>query len=103
MAAVWRHVTDVIGLQTPAGRLVFFLLASAAIFLAPYDWLSHLSLWQHLGIPSPSIGLTRAYHLLLHGDPIAAWQRNRLIYLVLLIGVPLLARDVILLIRSRKA
>lgn len=90
-----------IGLQTPGGRLLFFAVATLAIFLAPYDWLAGLSLWQRLGIPSPSIGLTRAYWHLLHLDPGAAWQRNPLIYVVLAVGLPLLARDVYALTKGR--
>lgn len=86
---------DTIGLQTPAGRLLFFAIVSIAIFLVPYAWLANLSIWQYLNIPSPSIGLTRSYWLVLHGDFEAAWVRNKLIYLVLFIGLPLLVIDVI--------
>lgn len=89
----WRQITEIIGLQTPRGRVICFLAASAAIFVAPYDWLAGLSLWQRLGIDAPSIGLTRAYWHILHLDPVAAWQRNRLIFVVLAIGLPMLARD----------
>lgn len=72
------------------------------IFVSPYDWFSHLSLWQRLGIPSPSIGLTRAYWLLLHLDPVGAWERNKLIYAVLLVGVPLLLKDIFTIFRNKR-
>lgn len=88
-----RLFLETVGLQSPRGRLLFFGLATIAIFVAPYNWLANLSVWQALGVPSPSIGLTRAYHLLLHGDFVAAWDRNPLIFVVLFIGLPLLAFD----------
>lgn len=91
-------LTELFGLQTPRARLSVFLVLSLLIYLAPYQWLAHLSLWQALHIPSPSIGLTRAYHLLLHGDFAGAWERNRLIFVVVAIGVPLLVKDIFLLI-----
>ena len=102
MGRAWRLTTEIIGLQTPRGRLLFFALISSAIFVAPYDVLAHLSLWQRLGIPSPSIGLTRAYWHILHLDFGAAWHRNRLIYPVLAIGLPLLARDAYRLYAARR-
>ena len=64
------------------------------MFFAPYEWLARLSIWQAFNIPSPSIGLTRAYHLLLHGDVDGAWQRNKLIFIILAVGFFILARDV---------
>lgn len=93
---------ETVGLLTPRGRLIFFGITSSAIFLAPYSWLSNLSLWQYIGIQSPSIGLTRAYWRVLHGDLVGAYERNWLILAVLAIGLPLLAIDLIKLIRSRK-
>jgi hypothetical protein len=90
-------------LQSARGRLLFFIIITAAVFIAPYDWLGHLSLWQALHIPSPSIGLTRAYHLLLHGDIVGAWRRNQLIFIVLIIGAPLLLRDTWLVLKQYSA
>lgn len=80
---------------------MFFGLITLSVFFVPFDWLAQLSVWQALGVPSPSIGLTRAYWLLIHGDPVAAWERNKLIFLVLAVGIPLLARDAFLIIKSR--
>jgi hypothetical protein len=88
-------LVEVIGLQTPRGRLLFFAAVTFVVFVMPYSALSHLSIWQALHVPSPSIGLTRAYWKLLHGDPVGAWHRNHLIYLVLAVGLPLLARDIV--------
>ncbi|MDZ7786173.1 MAG: DUF2752 domain-containing protein [Candidatus Saccharibacteria bacterium] len=71
-----------------------FLLASFVIFFSQYHWFENLSLWKNLGWESaPSIGLTRAYWLLLHGDVQAAWERNWLIFPVLLILAMIFMRD----------
>lgn len=90
-----RLFLEIISLQTPRGRLIFFGTVSLLIFIAPYVLLSQLSLWQRLGFESaPSVGLTRAYWHVMHLDFAAAWERNRLIYFVLAVGLPLLAHDV---------
>jgi hypothetical protein len=86
-------LVEFIGLQSARGRLFFFATITIIIYLAPYHLLGHLSIWQALHIPSPSIGLTRAYHLFLHGDFGGAWERNKLIYLVFAVGFPVLMRD----------
>jgi hypothetical protein len=89
-----RLLGETVTLQTPRGRLLAFALLSLLIYCARYSWLAHLSLWQDLGWrTAPSIGLTRAYWLLLHGHPVLAWRRNSLIYAVLAVGVPLLGYD----------
>lgn len=85
---------EAVTLSTPRGRLLAFITLTLLIYPARYSWLSHLSLWLLIGWHSaPSIGLTRAYWLLLHGHPSLAWQRNRLIFAVLAVGLPLLAYD----------
>jgi hypothetical protein len=96
------QLKEIIGLQSPRGRLLFFAVITLIIFVSPYDWFAKLSLWQHLGVPSPSIGLTRAYWLFIHFDPIGAWERNKLIYAVLLVGLPLLLKDVHTIINKKK-
>lgn len=94
---------EIIGLQSARGRLVFFCIITTAILVVPYSSLSNLSLWQRLGLDwAPSIGLTRAYWLFIHLDPVAAWHRNPLIYAVLAIGLPLLGRDMRELLKQRK-
>jgi len=95
-----RLLLEALSLQTARGRVLVFVLASVVIFCCRYHWLDHLSLWGHLGFThAPSIGLTRAYWLLLHGHPVDAWHRNRLIYAVLGVGLPLILRDVFKLAR----
>lgn len=94
MRNLLQQTIEAIGLQTSTGRLLFFLIATIVIFLLPVSALAEFSIWQKLGVPSPSIGLTRAYHHILHGNIDFAWQQNRLIFVVLLIGLPLLAKDV---------
>lgn len=98
-----RLLIDTVGLQTPAGRTLFFALASTFIFLLPQSVLGGLSLWSRLGLESaPSVGLTRAYNFVLHGNFSAAWERNSLIFLVLAIGIPIIARDIYTLFKMRK-
>lgn len=96
-----KLLIEIIGLQTPRGRLLFFAIVSLAVFISPFEWLSNLSIWQRLDIPSPSIGLTRAYWHLLHLDPVSAWQRNKLIFLVIAFGSVILLRDAYMLFRSK--
>jgi hypothetical protein len=84
---------EVIGLRSSRGRVVFFAAATIMIYLAPISLLAGLSLWQRLGIPSPSIGLTRAYHYFLHGDLHHAWQQNKIIYVILCLGLPIIIKD----------
>lgn len=93
---------ETIGLQTPRGRLLFFGIVSGLMYVIPYSWLAHLSLWQYIGVNSPSVGLTRAYWLLLHGSVTEAFVRNPLIFVVIALGLPLLCMDVFLLIKKVK-
>ena len=99
--SLWRLFIEIAGLQTARGRLLFFLIVTLAVAIVPYAWLGNLSLWQLLGIPSPSIGLTRAYWKILHGDPVGAFMRNPLIYVVLAVGLPLLIIDIRTYLRAR--
>lgn len=95
---------DIVGLRTPAGRLLFFFIASVIIFFVPQSWLGEISIWARLGFENaPSVGLTRAYQHFLHLDLSAAWQRNPLIFLVLATGVPLLIKDALALLKQRQA
>ena len=82
---------------------MFFGVASMIIFFLPVKVLGGFSLWHRLDIPSPSIGLTRAYHYVLHGDIHDARQQNSLIFLVLLIGLPLIIKDLYNVIKKTKS
>ncbi len=75
---------ELVSFSTPRGIVSFGMLTNAILLVVPYSWLerSHLSLYERMHIPSPSIGLTRAYWLLLHGHFSAAVQRNKLIVVV---------------------
>jgi len=86
---------EIIGLQTPRGRLTCFAAITAAIYVMPFSLLKHLSLWQLLHVNSPSIGLTRAYWLIMHGSPVAAWHTNELIYLVLPVVLAISITDIL--------
>ncbi|HTE57313.1 MAG TPA: DUF2752 domain-containing protein [Verrucomicrobiae bacterium] len=88
---VWQIVT----LGTPQGRVLAWLAATTIVFIVPFSWLSNLSLWQRLGFDwAPSIGLTRAYWLLIHGHPAAALDRNFLIVPVCVVGLVVIAGDI---------
>jgi Protein of unknown function (DUF2752) len=90
-----QRTLRVLNLDSPTKRLATWAVLSTIIFLAPFSWLQHLSLWQRLGLDwAPSIGLTRAYWHLLHGNPASAWQINPLIYAVITVGLPMLGRDI---------
>lgn len=93
---------SVVGLQTPAGRILFFVAVTVGVFIVPFRWLENLSLWKRLDIPSPSIGLTRAYWRLLHGDIVGTWQQNKLIFVVIMVGLIVLGRDIYTLIQYRR-
>lgn len=96
-----KLIVEIVTLSTAKGRLLFFALTTLIVFFVPYSWLNNLSLWQRLGWHSaPSIGLTRSYHLIIHGDPVAAWHRNPLIYLVLLIWLAIMTKDLVEIMRN---
>lgn len=86
---------ETVGLMTPRGRLLFFTVVTTIVLFTPAVWPVKVSIWQQLKIPSPSIGLTRAYRRLLHGDFLGAWDQNKLIYAVVAIGGGVLVRDAI--------
>lgn len=82
--------------------MIAWAALTLVIFVSPYVWLENLSLWQMIGFDSaPSIGLTRSYWLLLHGDVAAAWERNPLIFAVLTVGLPILLNDLRIVIRDK--
>lgn len=88
-------------MATPQARLSLWALLTLIIYFARFNWLTNLSLYKFIGWESaPSIGLTRAYWLVLHGKLDAALDMNRLIIVVLIIGIPLLILDAYRLIRS---
>ncbi len=87
-------------LSTPQSRIGIWALLTIGIWAAPFSWLGQLSLYGRLGLDSaPSIGLTRSYWYVLHGDFTDAWHMNYLIFVVLAIGLPLLALDILKLIK----
>ncbi|MBP9812984.1 DUF2752 domain-containing protein [Candidatus Saccharibacteria bacterium] len=96
-----RFFIELISLSTPRGRLSFWALATVIIYMLPYKLIGNLSLWQKIGIENaPSIGLTRAYWLFIRGDFAAAWSRNKLIYLVVVVGGIVLVIDLYKLYKS---
>lgn len=97
------HLLRVLTLSTPQARLTIWAALTGLIYVAPFQLLANLSLLERLGWESaPSIGLTRAYWLVLHGRLEEAYSMNRLIYLVLAIGLPMLALDAVRIFRNMR-
>lgn len=98
-----NRVLECATLAKPQYRLTLWAAATVAIFLVPRHWLENLSLWKRIGWESaPSIGLTRAYRDVLHGDIQSAVEMNWIIFLILLIGLPLLAFDAVKVIHDAR-
>lgn len=90
-----RHYLGFLTLSTPRQRVTAWLLLTVGIFLSDVRWFENLSLYKRVGLEwMPSIGLTRAYWYLVHGDFTAAWQMNKLIYAVVLLGGSLVLYDI---------
>jgi hypothetical protein len=87
-------ILEIITLRTARGRLFFALFAHIILMIIPYAWLQDLSLYKKIRVNSPSIGLTRAYWLILHGELIDAWQRNWMIFPVLAVGWSIVILDI---------
>jgi hypothetical protein len=82
-------------LSTPSQRLLVWAILTLLIFFSEFNWLENLSLYKRIGLDwVPSIGLTRAYWLLLHGNISAAVEMNPLIVPVIIAGGTLLIKDV---------
>jgi hypothetical protein len=92
---------ETIALQSPRGRIIFAVLAILFIYLSPYRWFESLSLYKRAGLTwVPSIGLTRSFWHLIHGDLAAAWERNWLIFPVIFVGLSIVALDIYKLLRK---
>lgn len=95
MAKYAPLLLEVISLRTARGRVLFWLIATFILLWVPFSWLNDLSLWKRLGFDwAPSIGLTRAYWRLIHLDPVAAWEQNKLIFAVLAVWLPIMFQDI---------
>ncbi len=97
-----KLVWETLGLATPRGRWLFFILITLFVLFVFPHWSVNLSIWSHLGIPSPSIGMTRAYHKLLEGDILGAWHQNKLFFAVFFAVLVLLASDAVAIWRQRQ-
>jgi hypothetical protein len=92
---------ETIALQSPRGRIIFAVLAITFIYLSPYHWFENLSLYKRAGLTwVPSIGLTRAFWHLTHGNLVAAWERNWLIFPILFVGLSIILLDIYKLLRK---
>lgn len=99
-----RFLLNVIGLQTPVSRLTLISVITLCIYEISYQKLISLpalSLYSRLHIMSPSIGLTRAYWYLIHGQWSEAYNMNRLIYVVAVVIISILAVDSYKIVKSK--
>lgn len=96
-------ILDFLTLRKAAYRWSFIGGFSIVLFFVPYNFLekAKLSLYERFHIPSPSIGLTRAYWKLIHGDIYGAWQRNKLIFVVLSLLIAILVYDLLQFCKRR--
>lgn len=98
-----KSFIELISLSSPRSRLSFWLIATLIIYFLPYSFFKNLSIWGFMGWDNaPSIGLTRAYWLLIHGDIAGAFERNKLIFAVLIVGAPIIIIDLYKIIKSLK-
>lgn len=100
-----NKILNTIGLQTPFSRIAAILSVTTFLYLIHYQSLLSIptvSVYSRLNIPSPSIGLTRAYWYLIHGEFQSAWNMNKLIYFVAVVLATIVVVDVIRLIRNRR-
>lgn len=99
-----KYLLELVSLSTPRSRISFWAIITVIIFILPYRFFEHISLWQRIGWDSaPSIGLTRSYWLLIHGQPNAAWDKNRLIFAVIFVGTIILIIDIYKIVKTKLA
>jgi len=60
-----------------------------------------LSFYSLLHIPSYSIGITRGVSYLLHGDIYAAWEMNKISFLVFIVMIAIMINDLRFLAKDR--
>lgn len=103
MATIWRRIRSLckgfvllIGLSTPASRLIVFLSGILLLAVLPTAQLPLLpvrSLYAMAGFYPYSTGMTRALSSLLHGQFGAAWDFNPLVYILVTVVVVILVKD----------
>ncbi len=97
---------SLVSLNTPLSRSIIFSSGLAILALLPtsklgflplrsvYESLFHWKLYSY--------GLTRSLSMILHGEFLAAWELNKLAYLVLIIVFILLINDIHGLYKNRR-
>lgn len=99
-----HKLLSLLSLSTPISRVVIFTLVLLFFTFLPYPLINkfpNLSLYQNLGIKTYSWGQTRALSLILHGQFLEAWEMNKLSYLILIVIIILLVKDVKKLLHNR--
>jgi len=94
-----------LSLSKPFSRVIVFSSGLILLFLLPTDKLYYLpirSIYETIFHFKPySSGITRAVSTLLHGDLKGAWNFNPLVYLIILISIVILIKDLVYLIKTR--
>lgn len=95
IAHVSGFFSEAVTLSSARGRIFFFCMLTGILLIIPYHTLesTHLSVYAWLKLPSPSVGLTRAYWKLIHGDVVGAWHRNALIFVIVAVWSFVMGRD----------
>lgn len=98
-----HFASDIVCLRTAKARFIVFASISCLLYMLPYSLIERakLSLYERMHIPAPSIGLTRAYWKLIHGDLAGAWHRNKLIYVVVGIIIGIMVADLVTLLKKK--
>ena len=102
MKSTLQKAVRILSMQSPQDRLIFFGTLPFAIWIiSNLSFMPSLSIYSHLGIPSPSIGLTRAFWRLLSGEFVEAWELNALIYPAVLVTICIVAKDIYTVLKER--
>lgn len=100
-----RNIINIIGLTTPFNRLLVFIGGIVILWILPFDRLQYLpirSVYETLFHVKPySSGIMRGLSKLLHGDFYGAYEMNKLSYLVLLVVLFLIIKDILYVIRTK--
>lgn len=104
LAKISNKTLDLVSLGSPQSRVIIFVGLLVFLAFIPYNillMLPKISLYDNLGIPSYSIGQTRALSLILHGQIQNAWDMNKLAFLLLFVLITVVVKD-LLFIQKQK-
>lgn len=94
-----------ISLSSPLSRIIVFGIGLIILALIPTKNLNVLpvrSIWTLFGIYPYSTGITRSVSMILHGDFQGAYKMNFLSFIVMVIVLVLLVKDLSVLIKTKR-